>query len=160
MQEIAKKPTENSGSACALFRPIRQAASSAGNVDSSWNGQLPGNLQQWPPRISLKQFQFARSHTALQVFTFFDGPKLLNIRTEMLTSIISARKVPNTSSLKSSLRHDRAKSCAVFPAIGVEGRFPRKRNEYWRSLIALPYRSGMMSRTKRPEEGAASCTRR
>src|SRR2546427_5756937 len=68
MQEIAKKPTENCGSACALFEPIRQAASSVGNVDSSWNGQLPGNLQQWPPRISVKQFQFARSHTALQVF--------------------------------------------------------------------------------------------
>src|SRR6266581_3711698 len=67
-QEIAKKPTENCGSACALFEPIRQAASSVGNVDSSWNGQLPGNLQQWPPRISVKQFQFARSHTALQVF--------------------------------------------------------------------------------------------
>src|SRR5947199_23363 len=80
--EIAKKPTENCASACALFEPIRQASASVGNVESSWNGQLPGNLQQWPPRISVKQFQFARSHRALQVFTFFDGPKLLNIRTE------------------------------------------------------------------------------
>src|SRR6266516_4826957 len=66
--DTAKKPTENGGSPGGLVEPIRQATASVGNVDSSWNGQLPGNLQQWSPRISVKQFQFARSHTALQVF--------------------------------------------------------------------------------------------